>query len=228
VDWLKGKRGASAVTALVVVGVVIGIVVWAPWDSGSEKGLNSLGTPKTFASKPTSSGTTRRVIGQPAPSVLTQAEIAQVVAAHNRWRDKYKVAGRVEWDPTVAAVAQEWANHIAQTGQFDHRPDSGADSSPYGENLFAAWNPDPSTITGDSVTDAWGNEDADYNSTNFTCNDGKVCGHFTQVVWFNTAKIGCGKAAAPSDANQIYWVCNYDPPGNYPDVNPFTGAAINQ
>ncbi len=225
--WSKQKRGAIVVLALAVVGTVIGVVVAAPWDSG-KKGLNSLGPPKMLAAKPTATGSKRRVIGAPAPSVLPQAEIDQVVAAHNRWRDKYKVTQRVVWDPTVGAVAQEWANRIAQTGQFEHRPDSGADASPYGENLYAAWNPNPATITGDSVVDAWGNEDADYNTTTFTCNDGKVCGHFTQVVWYNTTKVGCGKAASPTDANQIYWVCNYDPPGNYGGVNPFTGAPINQ
>ena len=63
----------------------------------------------------------------------------------------------------------------------------------------------------------------DYDRTALTCADGKVCGHFTQVVWSTTTKVGCGKAAAAADANQIYWTCNYDPAGNVDGVNPFTG-----
>ncbi|CAA6657660.1 unnamed protein product [Spirodela intermedia] len=39
-----------------------------------------------------------------------------------------------------------------------------------------------------------------------------VCDHYTQVVWQNTKKIGCGCVQCNSDAHFI--VCSYDPPGN--------------
>jgi hypothetical protein len=36
-------------------------------------------------------------------------------------------------------------------------------------------------------------------------------GHFTQLVWRSSARLGCG--ASVCRGLQI-WVCNYDPPGN--------------
>src|SRR5207237_896711 len=37
-------------------------------------------------------------------------------------------------------------------------------------------------------------------------------GHFTQVVWRGTQRVGCGHTAC--NGNDI-WVCQYDPPGNW-------------
>ena len=36
-------------------------------------------------------------------------------------------------------------------------------------------------------------------------------GHFTQLVWVGTTKVGCGRSQCKG--NDIV-VCNYDPPGN--------------
>jgi hypothetical protein len=36
-------------------------------------------------------------------------------------------------------------------------------------------------------------------------------GHFTQVVWVGSQRLGCGTVTC--SGRQI-WVCNYDPPGN--------------
>ena len=40
-----------------------------------------------------------------------------------------------------------------------------------------------------------------------------ACGHFTQVVWPTTERVGC--AVGPGDAGWTNLICNYDPPGNY-------------
>jgi hypothetical protein len=36
-------------------------------------------------------------------------------------------------------------------------------------------------------------------------------GHFTQLVWRETARLGCGVSQCGGGE---LWVCNYDPPGN--------------
>src|SRR5262249_51751891 len=36
-------------------------------------------------------------------------------------------------------------------------------------------------------------------------------GHFTQLVWVGTRRLGCAKATCN---DREVWVCNYDPPGN--------------
>ena len=48
----------------------------------------------------------------------------------------------------------------------------------------------------------------------------KATGHFTQLVWQNTTKLGCGAKACEEgggDAPGWYLVCEYDPPGNVVD-----------
>ncbi|KAK2998900.1 hypothetical protein RJ639_023346, partial [Escallonia herrerae] len=42
---------------------------------------------------------------------------------------------------------------------------------------------------------------------------GQMCGHYTQVVWRNSVRLGCARV----QSNSGWWfiACNYDPPGNY-------------
>lgn len=42
-------------------------------------------------------------------------------------------------------------------------------------------------------------------------------GHYTQIVWADTTKIGCGKIRYTDSKGWIalYLVCNYGPTGNY-------------
>lgn len=39
-------------------------------------------------------------------------------------------------------------------------------------------------------------------------------GHFTQLVWKNTQRVGAG-IAYTSDRKKVYVVAQYSPPGNY-------------
>ncbi|RIA05030.1 hypothetical protein BRARA_K00635 [Brassica rapa] len=45
------------------------------------------------------------------------------------------------------------------------------------------------------------------------------CGHYTQVVWRGSARVGCGKGMCANGASII--VCNYDPVGNYIGTKPY-------
>ena len=64
---------------------------------------------------------------------------------------------------------------------------------------------------------SWYNEvsDYDYDNPGFS---GKT-GHFTQVVWKNSTKLGCGvaqgvKTIGGNQYNAFYVVCQYTPAGN--------------
>ncbi len=153
----------------------------------------------------------------PAPALTTgastgglnQGDKNALLDQHNAWRARYNVAP-LTWDETVAAVAQEWANQIAASGKFAHRQ-----GSKYGENLWAGT---AGAFPMASVVDGWGNEVSNFDIGSNTCAAGKVCGHFMQVIWRKSTKLGCGKATG-ADGNDAV-VCNYDPPGNMLGENP--------
>ncbi|MEZ4380919.1 MAG: CAP domain-containing protein [Nannocystaceae bacterium] len=136
------------------------------------------------------------------------AAVAGITAAHNRVRDAHKVAP-LTWSPELAAFAQEWADGLAAGGcDLRHR-----DNPPYGENLFA--------ITGapaspDQVVGDWAAEEAGYDYKRGRCKG--VCGHYTQVVWAKSQRLGCAMARC---GDSEVWVCNYDPPGNYVGERPY-------
>ncbi|MBL8241494.1 MAG: hypothetical protein JNM66_28980 [Bryobacterales bacterium] len=130
-----------------------------------------------------------------------------ILTAHNALRARVGVPP-LEWSPQLAAYAQKWANTLLARRQFHHRPDT-----PYGENLFA--------ITGASATPAevvksWGDESSDYDHRTNRCR--AVCGHYTQIVWAGTRRVGC--AVARGRGREV-WVCNYDPPGNWAGERPY-------
>ena len=133
----------------------------------------------------------------------------EMVAAHNLVRSGVGVPP-LEWSEQLAGVAQQWANELTASGKFAHRP-----KGRYGENLFetrgARANPT------DAVA-AWAGEAKDYDVTRNACRNGSACGHYTQLVWRNTTKVGCGVARRGS---REVWVCNYDPPGNWVGERPY-------
>ena len=152
---------------------------------------------------------------------LSLDEQVEIVAAHNNWRSQVYVS-RLHWSPTIAAIAQRFADSL-KSNEGCQPSHSATD---LGENLFWA---SPKTysdgrsevqaITPAQVVDDWGSEKVDYDSSANMCAVGKVCGHYTQMVWKNTAEIGCGKAICP-DNSQI-WVCNYSPAGNFVGEHPY-------
>lgn len=150
-------------------------------------------TAKPAASVPASSG---KCTG----SSLTTDEVNQALAIHNFDRAAYKVAP-VKWDCKLAAMAQEWATR----GVFEHR------DTPYGENLFVGADPG---ATINNMIDMWLSEKAFWTNKTGTCAAGKVCGHFTQIVWKGTTKVGCGVNRNAPGKWKVMFVCNYDPSGN--------------
>jgi uncharacterized protein YkwD len=147
------------------------------------------------------------------------ADMAGTTEAHNAARAGVQPAAEpaippLSWSSDLAGVALSHATKCV----FDHSENS------FGENLYAAVG---STPTPAEVVSSWVSEVADYDYSSNSCSPGAVCGHYTQVVWRNTATVGC--AAVTCTANSpfggsdpwINWVCNYDPPGNFVGEKPY-------
>lgn len=129
--------------------------------------------------------------------------------SHNKARKAFGV-GPMVWDNTVAAYAQNYANSRKGDCKLIHS------GGPYGENLF--WGYGKAYTAIDAVA-KWVSEKQWYNYASNTCAVGKVCGHYTQVVWRNSTKLGCARVKCNNGA--IYIVCNYSPRGNYRWQRPY-------
>jgi pathogenesis-related protein 1 len=136
------------------------------------------------------------------PSIETE-----MLAAHNAVRASLKIAP-LKWSDKLAARAQDWANTLVASGKFSHRP-----KPEYGENLFEITGA-PESPRG--VVEAWASESEDYDYRSNKCRN--KCGHYTQLVWADTRRVGC--AVARNSGREV-WVCNYDPPGNYVGRRPY-------
>lgn len=149
----------------------------------------------------------RRTRGDPGPSVERVSLADSMLAAHNAVRQAAGVPA-LTWSIELSTFAQQWANELVARGQFKHRR-----NSPYGENLYEITG---ALTTPGEVVDQWALESKNYRYGSNTCRG--VCGHYTQIVWLDTRKVGC--AVARSARTEV-WVCNYDPPGNWIGKRPY-------
>lgn len=114
----------------------------------------------------------------------------------------------VVWSEDLAAWAQEWADFLIAERMFRHRP-----RNRYGENLYEI---DGGRATPQRVVAAWAAEARDYDYVSNACRG--QCGHYTQIIWRDTRKVGC---AVARDAHRQVWVCNYAPAGNVVGQRPY-------
>ena len=144
-------------------------------------------------------------------SSLSEQEIQVILDRHNYWRADVGVTGKLEWSDDMAKLAADWARKLkGKKCAFEHRPDN-----KFGENLFMGT---AGVYNAAYVVDAWASEKTDYSYRKNKCKPGKMCGHYTQIVWQSTEKVGCAKIVC--DGMDI-WVCNYDPPGNWVGQKPY-------
>ncbi len=142
-------------------------------------------------------------------------DIEIVVREHNRVRADVGV-GKLMWSDEIGRYAQAWADHLAATTcQMKHRPREGKWKQRYGENLFIGT---AGFYSFREAVQSWESEKADYNHGTFTGKSRKPIGHYTQIIWKNSTKLGCGQALCNGN---ILMVCNYDPPGNYIGQKPY-------
>nr|XP_004649825.2 peptidase inhibitor 16 [Jaculus jaculus] len=154
-----------------------------------------------------------------AAGALTEDEKRAMVELHNLYRAQVSPAAsnmlRMRWDPELAAFAEAYAQKCV----WGHNKERGR----RGENLFAI------TDEGMDVPlamEEWHQEREYYNLSAAACDPGQMCGHYTQVVWGKTERIGCGSHFCETlqgveETNIQLLVCNYEPPGNVRGQRPY-------
>uniref|UniRef100_A0A3Q0QT12 SCP domain-containing protein n=1 Tax=Amphilophus citrinellus TaxID=61819 RepID=A0A3Q0QT12_AMPCI len=106
------------------------------------------------------------------------------------------------WDANLKLVAEGYAAKCV----WNHNPEL----LETGENLYAG--------TGCA-------EHLDYDFQNNSCDEEKMCGHYTQMVWADTHRVGCAFHLCDTmeglDWDRVsFLVCNYYP-GNYEGERPY-------
>nr|KAF6507200.1 peptidase inhibitor 16 [Rousettus aegyptiacus] len=150
---------------------------------------------------------------------LSDDEKRVMVELHNLYRAQVSPPAanmlQMRWDEELAAFAKAYAQECV----WGHNKERGR----RGENLFAI------TDEGMDVplaVEEWYLEREHYNLSTATCDPGQMCGHYTQVVWAKTERIGCGahfceKLQGVEETNIHLLVCNYEPPGNVKGQKPY-------
>ncbi|CAD5231443.1 unnamed protein product [Bursaphelenchus xylophilus] len=159
---------------------------------------------------------------------LNNAERNAILDKHNEFRrtvakgeavakggTKLPIAGdmhELEYDTTLEDLAFSWASNC----RWNH-------SGNGGENMFASQEQatDFSSFLIEGTT-SWFNEIKNFDASgvqSFQVQNDAVIGHFTQVIWGATSKLGCAVAACPTlinekGSNWLFLVCNYQAQGN--------------
>lgn len=147
-----------------------------------------------------------RSVPTPTNSVSPSGPVAPghqfILDSHNR-RRAHHCAPPLQWSDELATVARSWALELQRNGcAFEHNR-----QTRYGENLsfFAP----VGSLSPDEIVAGWYDEHSAYD---FAKGDFDFStGHFSQVVWRATERLGCGQSQC--NGGEL-WVCNYDPPGN--------------
>ncbi|CAI5455710.1 unnamed protein product [Caenorhabditis angaria] len=154
-----------------------------------------------------------------------------IVSYHNIYRSKHSALA-LSVDPVLESRGKRWADELAyHKGCLIHEQ-----PRVYGENLFffgARHLPNPKTLA-QAVTQSFYLEGIGYNYSNWRPFSYFKTGHFTQLVWKKSTRIGVGISIVKANtvrspcmstsSNNMYliWVVvKYDPAGNFESKNEY-------
>ncbi|NXG46628.1 GLIP1 protein, partial [Psilopogon haemacephalus] len=149
--------------------------------------------------------------------------IAACLRAHNSLRSRVSPPASdmrlMSWDAALAKTAKAWAEKC----KFKHNiylkmPGKVHPSfTPVGENI---WTGTARIFSVEKALKDWFDEVRSYDFSTNSCTG--MCGHYTQVVWAESFKVGCAVHFCrtvedfPGLLGAAHFVCNYGPAGNYP------------
>ncbi|XP_040092797.1 GLIPR1-like protein 1, partial [Oryx dammah] len=158
------------------------------------------------------------------PSITDDTFIEECLRFHNEARSNVSPPAAdmkyMSWDKALAKTAETWAhncnygNTSCLSQLFQCHP-----NFPFvGENFWIG----PLTLfSPQSTLSMWYDERNSYTFNTRSCS--KICGHYTQVVWAHSYKVGCAVGICPKlgSSDTVLFVCNYGPRGNYLNTSPY-------
>ncbi|KAL3481898.1 CAP domain-containing protein [Aspergillus californicus] len=181
------------------------------WSSSWESTWST--TEAAATTEPTSTSTSSST---EAPAATGSTYQTNVLYSHNVHRANHS-SSDLTWDSDLQASAQTLAARCV----YEH--DTDIDGGGYGQNIgYGTTEAD----VGVMISNLMYNDEAGY----YTDLYGEASpdmtlfekwGHFSQIVWKGTTKVGCATVSCSSLGNVDstsavpFTVCNYSPPGNY-------------
>ncbi|XP_074554786.1 glioma pathogenesis-related protein 1 [Halichoeres trimaculatus] len=160
------------------------------------------------------------------PQITDRRFIDDCVQEHNRARSSVNPPAsnmqHMTWDKDLAITARKWASNCL----FEHNPSRAHPKfTSVGENIWTGY--PPSIFEATSAIKSWDDEKQHYNYSSQACS--KMCGHYTQVVWASSNKVGCAANLCPGGVKEsgfgtkegVIFVCNYAPAGNVNRRKPY-------
>ncbi|XP_044472451.1 pathogenesis-related protein PR-1-like [Mangifera indica] len=136
--------------------------------------------------------------------------VKEYLAPHNAARTAMRMRP-LHWDSRLENYAKWYANQRRYDCALRHS------NGPYGENIF--WGSGKDWKPAQAVA-AWLSEKSSYDYWSNSCMGGNDCGHYTQIVWSRSRRIGCARVVC-EDGRGVFITCNYDPPGNFIGERPY-------
>lgn len=134
---------------------------------------------------------------------------ARILAAHNIERARAGQAPLV-WDDALGVGAAAYAQQMAMTGLFQHSNRQARRG--IGENL---WMGSHGYFSLETMVGGWSSERRFFVPGVFPNNSStgnwEDVGHYTQMIWPATTRVGCALASTP---RTDYLVCRYSTAGN--------------
>ena len=133
---------------------------------------------------------------------------ARVLAAHNAER-AWAGVPPLGWDNGLGNAAAAYAQRLAITGRFDHSDQNSRAGT--GENL---WMGTHGAFPVEAMIGSWASEKRWFKPgifPNVSRRGWQAVGHYTQMIWPTTQRVGCALASTPTTD---YLVCRYAAAGN--------------
>jgi hypothetical protein len=166
---------------------------------------------RTLASSGGAGAVTKAPPAGPATTNSSNATANEYLAPHNQARAAVGVAP-LRWSADLASAAGKVVAQQQRTGGCAFA-DMG--DSPFGANQgWASYLASPGEVVA-----SWVAQGKFYSHGNNTCEAGRQCGTYTQVVWRRSAEVGCAQATCATGATLT--LCLYNPHGNVQGQSPY-------